>query len=103
LTRKFSLLSEHEAISSTLEAGMLYWSCNAKNHKESSDFLQKKKKSLFMYKKENIWILNAWCVCVCKKNTNTTRKLKKKTTKLLTKNILLLFIDIKFLMETATE
>ena len=42
-------------------------------------------------------------VCVCKKNTNTTRKLKKKTTKLLTKNILLLFIDIKFLMETATE
>jgi hypothetical protein len=24
LTRKFSLLSEHEAISSTLEAGMLY-------------------------------------------------------------------------------
>jgi hypothetical protein len=40
-----------------------------------------------MYKKENIWILNALfvCVCVCKKNINTTRKLKKKNNKITNK------------------
>ena len=41
-------------------------------------------------------------MCVDKKNTNTTRKLKKKT-QLLIKNILSLFIDRKFPMETTTE
>jgi len=42
------------------------------------------------------------CVCVRKIQT-LLENWKKKTTKLLIKNILLLFIDIKFLMETATE
>ena len=76
---------------------MLYWSRNGKDHKKSSDFVQKKKKSFFMYEKENIWILNALYIYTHTENSKNNNKITNK------KNILLLFINRKFPVETATE
>ena len=78
LTRKFSLLSEHEAISSTLEAGML------KIIKKVLIFYKRRKNHFSCIKRKTFEYLMHY-VCVCKKNTNTTRKFKKKNNKITNK------------------
>jgi hypothetical protein len=79
LTRKFSLLSEHEAISSTLEAECYIEAAMLKIIKKVLIFYKRRKNHFSCIKRKTFeYLMHYLCVCVCKKNISTTRKLKKK-------------------------